>query len=330
MTILEEEQIANSIIDIRSSQHQETSHQDIVNCLNAAPGERSFPTYLLYDTRGLQLYEDIIMNDDAYYLIESEVDILTKWAEKMADNIPHGGMVVELGSGCLRKTEILLAALNRQRKNINYYALDLSFDEIHRSLRVLPKYEFVHTFGLHGTYEDGLGWLSQPEQRAKKGKCILWLGSSLGNFERSDAAKFLTSMGEALEPEDMAIIAMDGCKDGERVRYAYSHHGPWALNGLKSANNLLGKEVFVESDWTTIGEWDEDISRHRSNFLCLKDSAPGALGGFKQGEKFGYAQSNKYTPEEAGRLFKVAGLQEVSRWGNQRGDYHLYMINLQV
>ncbi|KAL7266540.1 hypothetical protein RUND412_010913 [Rhizina undulata] len=51
----------------------------------------------------------------------------------------------------------------------------------------------------------------------------------------------------------------------------------------------------------------------RSNFLCLKDLAPGALGGFKQGEKFGYVQSNKYTPEEAGRLFKIAGLQEVSR-----------------
>ncbi|KAL7275898.1 hypothetical protein RUND412_001142 [Rhizina undulata] len=330
MTIVEENKILNSIIDIRSSEHQETSHQDILNCLNAAPDERVFPSYLLYDTRGLQIYEDLIMNDEAYYLIESEIDILQKWAEDITDKIPYGGMVVELGSGCLRKTEILLAALNRQRKNINYYALDLSFDEIHRSLRVLPKYEFVHTFGLHGTYEDGLSWLSQPAQRAKKGKCILWLGSSIGNFERSDAEKFFTSMSEALEPEDMAIIAIDGCRDGERVRHAYSHHGAWALNGLKAANTLLKKEIFIEDDWTTIGKWDAEIGRHESLYLSLKDSAPSSLGCFKKGEKMRYAQSNKYTPEEAGMLFKTSGLQEAFRWGNQRGDYHLYMINRKV
>jgi uncharacterized SAM-dependent methyltransferase len=75
---------------------------------------------------------------------------------------------------------ILLRALDVAGKNIDYYALDLSLNELERSLQKTPTFKHVKCHGLHGTYDDGLEWLKNPEN-ASRPKCVLWLGSSIGS-----------------------------------------------------------------------------------------------------------------------------------------------------
>ena len=79
----------------------------------------------------------------------------------------------------LRKVSILLKALERAKKDIDYYALDLSLKELKRTLEQVPTFQHVRCHGLHGTYDDGLDWLKLPENSFRP-KCVMSLGSSIG------------------------------------------------------------------------------------------------------------------------------------------------------
>lgn len=64
----------------------------------AAGGEKKLPTLLLYDEKGLKLFEEISYLD-AYYLTNTEIEILRNHASDIARKVPNGCMILELGSG---------------------------------------------------------------------------------------------------------------------------------------------------------------------------------------------------------------------------------------
>jgi uncharacterized SAM-dependent methyltransferase len=88
------------IIDIRRSEIQLDILGDIRKQLrpDAAGAEKKLPTMLLYDEAGLRIFEEITYLDE-YYLTNAEIEILTKWAGHIAERVPDGARVVELGSG---------------------------------------------------------------------------------------------------------------------------------------------------------------------------------------------------------------------------------------
>lgn len=65
--------------------------------------QRTFPTLLLYDTKGLKLFEEITYLDE-YYLTNTEIEILTKHAKRIVARIPENAQLVELGSGSVTCT----------------------------------------------------------------------------------------------------------------------------------------------------------------------------------------------------------------------------------
>ena len=87
------------IIDIRSESAKIELKELIRKGLHPEKGEeKTLPTLLLYDNAGLKLFEDITYLDQ-YYLTGEEIWLLEKYAERVAERIPSGAMVVELGSG---------------------------------------------------------------------------------------------------------------------------------------------------------------------------------------------------------------------------------------
>ncbi|CCM05601.1 uncharacterized protein FIBRA_07829 [Fibroporia radiculosa] len=154
--------------------------QQIVAGLSRPVGEKTLPTMLLYDERGLRLYDDITTQAPEYYLFPAEEEIFTNYADEIV-RVMHasdGGQlkndeaVVELGAGALRKTSRVLVALSQivhpdnTNSPISYYALDLQERELQRSLAELNDSEVgakiqgkVSLQGLCGTYEDGLTYI---------------------------------------------------------------------------------------------------------------------------------------------------------------------------
>jgi len=114
-----------------------------------------------------------------------------------------------------------LQALDNASKNIDYYALDVSLRELQRTLDQVPEFSHVKCHGLHGTYDDGLDWLKLPQNRSRP-KCVMTLGSSIGNFHRDDASRFLKGFSDGLGPRDTIIVGLDGTKDPGKVFEAYN------------------------------------------------------------------------------------------------------------
>ncbi|KFA77686.1 hypothetical protein S40288_02694, partial [Stachybotrys chartarum IBT 40288] len=86
------------ILDVRGDQQEINLKQEVLSQFNPGPGvPRKLPTLLLYDEKGLQLFEDITHLDE-YYLTNDEIRVLEQSAVDMANKIPAGSMVIELGS----------------------------------------------------------------------------------------------------------------------------------------------------------------------------------------------------------------------------------------
>ncbi len=90
--------IRHRIIDIRDPKHLANLKDLIEAGLSAGTGRRTLPTLLLYDVKGLQLFEEITYSSD-YYLTNLEIDILKRSADEIASHMESGTLLVELGSG---------------------------------------------------------------------------------------------------------------------------------------------------------------------------------------------------------------------------------------
>ncbi|KAL8730718.1 MAG: hypothetical protein Q9166_003910 [cf. Caloplaca sp. 2 TL-2023] len=292
--------------------------------------EKRMPTLLLYDERGLQLFEDITYLDE-YYLTNAEIEVLQTHSPAIATSIPEGCMILELGSGYestlsnnLRKVEILLAALELAEKRVDYYALDLSESELRRTLCLMPKhYRYVQCHGLLGTYDDGLNWLKEPDKQ-RRPKWILSLGSSIGNFGREEAAAFLQGFTDTLGSNDRIIVGLDACHDSRKVYHAYNdRHGKtheFLLNGLLHANKLLAKDYFRLEDWKVIGEYDESAARHQAFYFPTKDLVIDGIH-VEAGEKIRVEESYKYSPAQSKELWRNVGLTQQACLSNSMDDY---------
>ncbi|KAL8933764.1 MAG: hypothetical protein Q9211_005596 [Gyalolechia sp. 1 TL-2023] len=290
--------------------------------------EKRLPTLLLYDEKGLNLFEDISYLDE-YYVTNAEMEILRKHAAELATLIPHGCIILELGAGNLRKVEILLGALESAKKKVQYHALDLSEPELQRTLSALPKHwEYVQCRGLLGTYDDGLDWLRRPELDQQP-IWILSLGSSVGNFGRQEAASFLQGFANTLRSTDVVLVGLDACQTKDKVYHAYNDREgkthEFLLNGLVHANRLLGKDVFKLGDWEVIGEYDEAAGRHQAFYSPLKDLVIDGVD-IAAGEKVRVEESYKYSSSQSDELWRQAGLVQQGCFTNSSNDYHLHIL----
>jgi L-histidine Nalpha-methyltransferase / hercynylcysteine S-oxide synthase len=229
----------------------------------------------------------------------------------------------------LRKIRILLEALDRAEKNVEYYALDLSLTELERTLSAIPKGLFRHVkcLGLHGTYDDGLAWL-KSKNIAPRQKTILSMGSSIGNFKRADGANFLKNFSTVLRPGDTIILGMDGCKDPEKVYHAYNDKNgithEFIRNGLRHANRIFGHEAFDISKWNVVGEYDKAAGRHHAFVFPTQDTQIDGVAVLKD-ERIRIEESYKFSALDVARLWKDSGLTEGARWAHTKsGDYGEY------
>ncbi|KAI6126611.1 histidine-specific methyltransferase [Pisolithus sp. B1] len=264
------------IIDIRSTARSVTVatledgiRVDVLAGLSKPYNEKELPGLLLYNEEGLRLFEQITYQPD-YYLTGLEIDILSRHAHQIANSIPNGAILLELGAGALRKTALILDALETQEKDVTYFALDLDKPELLRTLAELNgRYTHVSLAGLWGTYDDGCTWLKQINDRPR---IILWLGSSV-----EEAGQFIRTFGDVLAPRDRFIIAIDSrYHKVDSIRAAYNDRAGvtrrFALNALNNVNDLFNVDVVDVSCFDYNPYYNEILGRNEAYFRCRKET----------------------------------------------------------
>ncbi|KAL8832636.1 MAG: hypothetical protein Q9191_000152 [Dirinaria sp. TL-2023a] len=335
---------SRAIIDIRADKQQLSLLETLRTSLAGGPSGDSpptFPSLLLWDANGLKLFEAITYSDE-YYLTQSEIHVLEKYGKEMAKKIAPNTMMVELGSGNLRKITILLKALDSLGTEVDYYALDLSESELERSLKQIPSGAFKHVRcrGLLGTYDDGRQWLQRPEN-VHRPKCILSMGSTIGSFTRPEAAQFLAGFANSLtckasstDPQhggvSSILVGVDACMSPERVRRAYcdpaGRNSRFVLNALGHANHLLGYEAFDPEHWVVRGEWNPALGVHDQYLVPMDDVVFGNRL-LKSWKAIPIVHSFKYNTKQQEQLWADAGLSETDCWSNEDGTYGIHLLS---
>lgn len=219
----------------------------------------------------------------------------------------------------------MLKAFEAARKEVDYYALDLSLPELERTFAELDTdaYQFVSFNALHGTYDDALQWLTASNDKGQA-TCVMTLGSSLGNFERESAAEFLASFKNVLRPLDLMLVALDACQQPQRVFQAYNDSQAvtekFYRNGLTHANSLLGYEAFKQNEWRPEGRYDEKLDRHHASYVALADVVTKDFS-FKKGERISFEDAFKYNSTQCEELWHASGLVSHAAYGNKEEDY---------
>lgn len=299
-------------------------------------GMKEINTLVLYDDRGLQLFDQITYVPE-YYLTEAEIDILKSKSEEIVECIPDGSAIIELGSGSLRKTKLLLDAVNSKRTNVHYYALDVMEKELTKSLESLGEYKNITTHGFWGTYDDGMDRIvSFPKDMPK---IILWMGSSIGNLSRQEAKEFLNKLRSVLNPGDRILVGIDLRKEASRIALAYDDPvkvtRDFIMNGLNHCNNILDYPVFDQSKFSYLSKVDTEKGYHESKYLCQEthsvnytDSESGInyIFNFEKNEEIHIEFSFKYSQQEITELIKNTLYKKGPQWTDSTNSYTLNIL----
>jgi dimethylhistidine N-methyltransferase len=305
--------------------------RDVADGLTAAP--KRLACRYFYDREGSRLFEAICELPE-YYLTRAEAAILHDHAHEIAGRFPAAVTVIEFGSGSAVKTRLLLEALLRPRRGVRYVPIDICRPVLEESsralLQIFPELEIV---SVAGEYQEGLRRL--PDESARP-KLVLWLGSNIGNLDRTEAAAFLRRIRETLQPTDRVLVGFDLRKDRAVLEAAYDDAA-----GVTAAFNLnllarINRELEGDFDLAAFrhrATYDPDLGRIEMDLVSTKTQRVtiGRLGlevAFAAGEAIHTENSYKYSQTEMDDVSRAAGLHAERCWQDLEGRFSLNLLNI--
>lgn len=193
---------------------------DIVAGLSRTP--KSLPSKYFYDETGSRLFQQITKTEE-YYLTRCEAEILHEFRHTLGDLMGCNPFrLVELGVGDASKTGILLRHFLQRGLEFQYVPVDICGEAMNALVSHLRR-QYVNpqlpVCGLAADYFDALRWL---KQRSGLRSLVLFLGSSIGNFNRPQTRRFLLQLQRSLNPGDRVLLGFDLKKDAEILHRAYN------------------------------------------------------------------------------------------------------------
>ena len=312
------------------------------------PRLRRFPSSIRYDTRGLELFDELTMLEDEYYLTACERSLLKTHMDAIAAHIPDGAAIVELGCGSMKKTAFILDHLRRValRKNLRFYGLDIDSTYLLQSLQNLkdqeaeknvPAEHAIAYAGIHGTYEKLVSFLP----RISGPRFFLWLGSTVGSMTREEAADLLRLYAHAMGPEDGFILASDRRNDAKTISRAYNDSkgiiAKLGMNTLVCLNRLLGRTVFDIDRFDRWSAYNPAAGRNEAYIRSLVDQTvtiPAPHSGkeedievhLKRDELIHYLYSFKYSLEDLKSLTAASGMFLADFWTDPKDMYCVSLL----
>jgi L-histidine Nalpha-methyltransferase len=282
-------------------------------------GQRELPSKYLYDDVGSALFE-VISVLPQYGLTRADERLLQRYAHEMVEQLPAPVIVAELGSGSGKKTRWILKALCR-RQHTSYFPIEISRTALVRCARELGDIDSMSIVGFEREYLDGL---LEVAARRRNGQhlLVLFLGSTIGNFDRPAAATFLRSVREILNPADSLLLGTDLEKPVPQLVEAYDD--PLGVTAAFNLNLLARINRELDGDFA-LGQWKHEARfnpdarsvemhlRSKQNQMVAISRADLSLE-FSQGETIWTESSHKYAPREAFQIAREAGFRCVAQW----------------
>src|ERR1700734_1109904 len=180
--------------------------------------QKELPSKYLYDDVGSALFE-VISHLPEYGLTRADERLQQRHAGEIVARLDAPVAVAELGSGSGKKTRWILEALSHWQRTF-YYPVEISRSALAMCERELSDIDSISIVGFEREYLDGLLEVAAHRQRNQH-LFVLFLGSTIGNFDRPAAVKFLAELRRILEPGDSLLLGTDLEKSSAQLLSAY-------------------------------------------------------------------------------------------------------------
>jgi L-histidine N-alpha-methyltransferase len=281
--------------------------------------QRELPSKYLYDEVGSALFETICLLPE-YGLTRADARLLKSYAGEIVERLPSPVKVAELGSGSGKKTRWILEALSRRQKTY-YYPIEISPSALEACAKELGQIDLVSIVGHERPYLEGLQDVAEGRAEGDH-LLVLFLGSTIGNFDRDAAEKFLRSVRDILCPGDTLLLGTDLEKNVAVQLLAYDDPAgvtaAFNLNLLARINRELGADFDLscfrhEARWNTA---ERRIEMHLRSTCRQKVEIPaaGLRAILHEDETIWTESSHKYQPEDAIAMAKRTGFRCDGQW----------------
>jgi L-histidine Nalpha-methyltransferase len=303
---------------------------DVYEGLTASP--RHLPSKLFYDEAGSKLFEQITELPE-YYLTRTERSIFESYAADIIHQAGSSLTLVELGAGTATKTSILLEELLRQQSRALFYPIDVSPTALDQAVRQLStEFPSLRVNPVVADYTGGVPALSRISGR----KLVLYIGSSIGNFEPPHAIRILRRIRQTLRSGDSLLLGADYAKNPKILVPAYDDaQGITAMfnkNILARLNRELGADFDLDA-WRHVALWSRRCSRMEIFLESRREQSAfvPALDldlTFAPGERIHTENSYKYTDAMIDSILRESGFALEHTWSDRKKWFGVHLARV--
>lgn len=280
----------------------------------------------LYDERGCRLFEKICETPE-YYVTRSETELMQTYAHTMAELLGPNVSLIEYGSGNSAKTRLLLNAL---RAPHSYVPIDIAASSLARAARAIQRdYPRLDVLPLCADFTRNP---ELPPQSIPARRVVFFPGSTLGNYDSTDAVRLLAGMRELVGPDGAALVGIDLRKDTQLLERAYNDvdgvTAEFNLNALRHVNRrlCLGFDVSRFKHRAIWQEAESRIEMHLVSSINQTIRMGAAVVRMLRGDFIRTEYSHKYTHESFARLAGLAGWRVREHWSDADGHLSMQLL----
>lgn len=286
---------------------------------------KRLPAWLFYDEAGSRLFDQITELPE-YYLTRTERGILAAHAAEIVALAAGGARlrIAELGAGSADKTRLLLAAAVARQGAVVYEPVDVSATALEAAReRIEREIAGVSVAPRVEDYTRGLE-LAQPGPGERR--LVLYIGSSIGNFEPQEALRLLQRLRASLSPGDSLLLGVDLVKDEQTLLAAY--------NDAAGVTAAFNRNLLCRLNRELAADFDPAAFRHRAVWNASESRIEMHLESrraqqvflaslelevdFAAGERIHTENSYKYAPGQAESLLSESGFASAATWTDAR------------
>jgi L-histidine N-alpha-methyltransferase len=295
------------------------------------------PKYF-YDQIGSKIFEQICIQPE-YYITHIESDILRNNSPNIVSMCNGDISIVELGSGSSSKTRILLEHTLEKQTFLYYFPIDVSHNILHQTVRNLSSdFSNLRTIGISSDYAIGIEKATEliiTQSPVTSRKLILFLGSSIGNFEPFEARSFLQMLKDLMNNKDLLLVGFDLQKEPKIIDAAYNDRAEMTakfnLNLLSRINRDLGGEFDIKK-FNHYAFYNKNKERIEMHLVSKVDQNVhiqiiDATFRFKEGESIHTENSYKYSLEQIQLLAEESGFELKTNFLDQRKWFDLALLS---
>jgi len=294
------------------------------------------PSWLFYDASGSQLFDQITRTAE-YYVTRTERAILEAHAREIVSKAAGDAALrlVELGAGSADKTRLLLTAAVDRQDTVFYEPVDVSASAlVEAQMRIENEIPGVLVCP---RVQDYTRELELDATLASERRLVLYIGSSIGNFEPEEAERLLASVRSTLDPGDCLLLGVDLVKPESVLLTAYDDAAgvtaAFNRNLLVRLNRELDADFRLES-FAHRAIWNATESRIEMHLVSRKKQTvwlPGidARVNFGAGETIHTENSYKYRSGQAEAILAVAGFVPEETWTDEQGWFAVCLARVE-